>query len=400
MKIKIIIALMVVVAASACQKTPKEIFNPDSYINYCVEKANKTVSSLGRSDRLPRNILQGQKTWNTVDILDWCSGFFPGYLWYAYEALNDIALLNEAERFTAPLAGILDVPVINHDLGFQLYCSMGNAYRLTGDKKYRDVLLLAADSLVSLYNPKVGTILSWPEMVEKKGWSHNTIIDNMINLELLFFAAKNGRGKAYYDMAVSHAEVTMNTLVRDDYTTYHVAVFDAETGDFIKGVTHQGYADESLWARGQGWGIYGYAMTYRETKDKRFLETSMKLADVFIDKMPEDAVPFWDFNDPNIPNAPRDASAAAVVASGLLELSTYMTDAHLKQKYYITAVKLLEALSSDAYLSRDANASALLHSTGHYPKGSEIDASIIYADYYYLEGLLRLKKLMNKQTLF
>ncbi|MCW3787663.1 glycoside hydrolase family 88 protein [Plebeiibacterium sediminum] len=373
--------------------TKENEFNADKLLDYCNTKITHTVNSLSDTDSLPRNILKGQTKWNKVGIYDWCSGFWPGILWYAYEASGDSSFLSGARKFTEPLKGVLDVPVDNHDLGFMLFCSFGNGYRLTKDSAYHDFLLEAADSLATLYNPKVGTILSWPAMREKMNWPHNTIIDNMINLELLFWASKNGGDHSLYDMAVEHAETCMTTLIRPDFTTYHVAVFDTTDGHFIKGVTHQGYADDSQWARGQGWGIYGYTMVYRETKDQKFLDTAIKLADKFIEMMPEDKVPYWDFNDPAIPNAPKDASAAAVIASSLLELQGYVTDEQLRAKYYNTAIDLLSALSSDKYLSKHINESFLLHSTGHWPAKSEIDASIIYADYYYMEALLRLKNI-------
>ncbi|GAF01980.1 glycoside hydrolase family 88 protein [Saccharicrinis fermentans] len=384
--------LIAVITLSACSINRKPI-NEQELINYCVDKVKTTMLSLNEADSLPRNIYPNQTKWNKVGIHDWTSGFWPGLLWYAYETSGDQEILNYAEKFTEPLKGVLDVPVDNHDLGFMLYCSFGNGYRLTKNKDYHDFLLVAADSLATLYNPKVGTILSWPVMVEKMNWPHNTIIDNMINLELLFWASKNGGGQHLYDIADTHAKTCMTTLIRPDYTTYHVAVFDTTDGHFIKGVTHQGYADDSQWARGQGWGIYGYAMCYRETGNEDFLTTSQKLADVLLERLPEDGIPYWDFDDPEIPNAPKDASAAAVAASGMLELSQLVKSKALQQKYFNAAVEMLTNLSNENYLSRDINQAMLLHSTGHKPNNSEIDVSIIYADYYYLEALLRLKKI-------
>lgn len=380
----------------ACNvKQQKREFDINKMIEYCVDKTKASMVTLNEADSLPRNIYPYQKVWNKVGIHDWTSGFWPGILWYAFEASGDSLIYQQAKKFTAPLKGVLDVPVDNHDLGFMLYCSFGNGYRLTKDSSYHNFLLRAADSLATLYNPTVGTILSWPGMCEKMNWPHNTIIDNMINLELLFWAAKNGGDTCLYDMAVKHAETCMTTLIRPDYTTYHVAVFDTVDGHFIKGVTHQGYADDSQWARGQGWGIYGYTMVYRETGDEKFLITAQKLADKFIDMMPDDMVPFWDYNDPAIPNAPKDASAAAVIASGLLELSSYMNSETAKNKYHHVAIDLLTELSIDKYLSEEKNQSFLMHSTGHWPNKSEVDASIIYADYYYLEALLRAKSYLN-----
>ncbi len=389
------IALIVAIASVSCNLEKKAIKNLDTQkmLDYCTTKTFSTMKSLTVADSLPRNILKGQTRWNKVNIHDWTSGFWPGILWYSYEISGDTAILTSAQKFTESLYGVLNVPVDNHDLGFMFYCSYGNGLQLTQDSSYHKVLLIAADSLATLYNPKVGTILSWPGMRAKMNWPHNTIIDNMINLELLFWASKNGGRQELYDMAVKHAETCMTTLVRPDFTTYHVAVFDTIDGHFIKGVTHQGYADNSMWARGQAWAIYGYSMCFRETSDYRFLNIAEKLADKFIERLPEDGIPYWDFDDPTIPKSPKDASAAAVAASGMLELSGLVKDEAAKAKYKNAAIDLLERLSTPEYLSEDKNQAFLLHSTGHHPNGTEIDASINYADYYYLEALLRLKKM-------
>lgn len=367
----------------------------DNMLKYCVEKTKVSMASLCETDSLPRNILSNQKEWNKVCIHDWTSGFWPGVLWYAYETSGDTAILKNAEKFTELLEGVLSVPVENHDLGFMMYNSFGKGYLHTKNEDYKRNLLKAADSLATLFNPKVGTILSWPAMRDEMNWPHNTIIDNMMNLELLFWASKNGGEEKLYDIAVKHAETCMTTLIRPDYSIYHVAVFDTVDGHFINGYTHQGYSDNSTWARGQSWGIYGFTMCYRETGKPEFLSTAKNLADVFINRLPEDAIPFWDFDDPDIPNAPKDASAAAIAASGLLELSMVVKDQDLKNHYNTEAFKILAALSSNAYLSGDKNQSFLLHSTGHKPHNSEVDASIIYADYYYFEALTRAKRYLN-----
>ncbi|MDP3916424.1 MAG: glycoside hydrolase family 88 protein [Bacteroidota bacterium] len=391
------IALSILIAVASCstEKKTTEAIDTKKMLDYCIAKTVATMNSLTAADSLPRNIYPGQTRWNKVGIHYWTSGFWPGILWYAYEVSGDTTILANAQKFTEPLQGVLDVPVDNHDLGFIFYCSFGNGNRLKPDSAYHNVLLTAADSLATLYNPKVGTILSWPAMRAKMNWPHNTIIDNMINLELLFWASKNGGTQNHYDIAVKHAETCMKTLVRSDYTTFHVAVFDTIDGHFIKGVTHQGYADSSMWARGQAWGIYGYSMCFRETGKPEFLETAQKLADVFISRLPEDGIPYWDFDDPAIPNTTKDASAAAIAASGMLELSGLVKDEVAKAKYKNAAVALLAKLSTPEYLSGDKNQAFLLHSTGHRPNGTEIDASINYADYYYLEALLRLKKMEN-----
>jgi unsaturated chondroitin disaccharide hydrolase len=249
--------------------------------------------------------------------------------------------------------------------------------------------------LATLFNPKVGTILSWQNMAKWKGWPHNTIIDNMMNLELLFWASKNGGSHKLYDIAVKHAETTMQNHFRPDYSAYHVIVYDTITGKKIKGVTAQGYADNSMWARGQAWAIYGFTMCYRETKKPEFLDFAQNVADIYLKRLPADKVPFYDFDDPAIPNVPKDASAAAISASALLELSEYVPDKTKAANYRNQAIAILTSLSSVKYQSRDANSAFLLHSTGNKPGNGEIDVSIIYADYYYLEALMRLEKLQK-----
>jgi unsaturated chondroitin disaccharide hydrolase len=297
-----------------------------------------------------------------------------------------------AENYTSALAQLAEMPVYDHDLGFLIYCANGNAFRLTGEKKYKEMIIRCADSLATLYNPRVGTILSWPREVKPRHWPHNTIMDNMINLEMLFRGAQLSGDKRLYDIAVSHADVTMKNHFRKDFSSYHVAVYDTIDGHFIKGVTHQGYSDSSMWARGQSWAIYGFTTVYAETRSQKYLNFVEKVADAYISKLPKDMIPYWDFNDPKIPNAPRDVSAACVTASALIRLSTYLPGS--KGVYYLgMAKKMLANISNSTYRSGNHNSAMLLHSTGNLPAGSEIDASIIYADYYYMEALLRLKQL-------
>lgn len=380
-----------------CSCTSHSKFEVEPLLDYCEGQVKKSLNSLNDTTQMPRNILSGKEehTWNCTSIHDWTSGFWPGILWYAYEYSHDAEIKRQAERYSSALYPVLDRKPGNHDLGFMMYCSLGNAYRLTGEQKYKKMLLRAADSLATLYDERVGTIHSWPGMRQQKGWPHNTIIDNMLNLELLFWAAKNGDNKKLYDIAFSHAEVTANNQFRDDYSTCHVVVYDTLSGQRISQLTHQGYADESLWARGQAWAIYGFTMCYRETGNVAFLDVAQKATDIYLQRLPADYIPYWDFDAPGIPEEPRDASAAAVVASGLLELSSYIKDKRKAGHYFDAAIKMLEALSSPAYLSGEVNNAFLLHSTGHKPHGSEIDASIIYADYYYIEALIRLNRINN-----
>lgn len=278
-----------------------------------------------------------------------------------------------------------------------MFCSYGKGYEVNLSQEYKNVILASADSLATLFNPIVGTILSWPREVKPRNWPHNTIMDNMMNLDMMFWAAKNGGNKLLYDLAVTHAMTTMKNHFRPDGSCYHVAVYDTINGDLIKGVTHQGYADHSMWARGQSWAIYGYTMVYRYTHNRVFLDFAQKVTDIYIKRLKEtsdDLVPLWDMDDPRgvKGGAPKDASAACVVADALLELQQYV-GGEKGEEYKLFALQSLAQLSTDRYQSGKKNVAFLMHSTGHHPAGSEIDASIIYADYYYLEALMKAKAL-------
>ena len=399
---KIILGLVVLLFCACSANHSDNSFDVNGALKYCSAQTNRTLKELEPIDytMMPRNIMDSLNTWSCrkASKEEWTSGFWPGILWYDYEATKDPKIKAEAEKFTASLGFLSKTPAYDHDLGFLVFCSYGNAYRLTKNPVYKKIILDTADSLATLFNPKVGTILSWPREVKARNWPHNTIMDNMINLEMLFWAAKNGGDKRLYDIAVSHANKTMKCQFRPDYSSYHVAVYDTVTGNLIKGVTHQGYADNSMWARGQAWAIYGFTVCYRETKNPEYLSFVQKVTDIYLKGLPEDYIPYWDFSAPDIPNAPRDASAACVVASALLELSTYL-DKDKAEEYKNAAVKMLKSLSSPAYQCGDAKPAFLLHSTGHWPNGSEIDASIIYADYYYIEALLRFKKLNENKDI-
>lgn len=405
MKANKIIAGIGLLMLSACVSTPSSQIDVDEALHYCDGQIRKTLDYLHSADSMdysmmPRNIMPGETRWNLRKATkeEWTAGFWPGVLWYDYEATGNDSIKVEADKFTRSLEFLAETPAYDHDLGFLVFCSYGNGYRLTGNEEYKNVVLAVADTLATLYKPAVGAILSWPRNVEMFG-GHNTIMDNMINLEMLFWAAKNGGDRKLYDIAVSHADKTMQNQFRDDYTSYHVAVYDTVSGKCINRCTHQGYADSSMWARGQAWAIYGYTVVYRETKDPKYLEFAEKVTQAYLDRLPEDYIPYWDFSAPGIPDAPRDASAACVVASALLEMSTFCTGEQADE-YKNAAVKMLASLGSDKYRAGEANNSLLLHSTGHWPAGSEIDASIIYADYYYMEALLRLKKLGEGKSIY
>ncbi|NDW17741.1 glucuronyl hydrolase [Dysgonomonas sp. 216] len=387
---------LLVTITSCTQKEEKKAFDVDKALSYCDKQVHRTLKETDGTGKMPRNIMDSVTQWKLVpvEISEWTAGFWPGTLWYDYENTKDSSILKSAIEYTDLLYPLTKLSAYDHDLGFQIFCSYGNGYRLTGNEAYKQIILNAADTLATLFNPTVGTILSWPREVDNGRFApYNTIMDNMINLEMLYWAAKNGGSKELYDIATKHAETTMKYHFREDGGSYHVALYNDATGEFIKGVTHQGYADSSLWARGQAWAIYGYTFVYRETQDKKFLRFAEKVTDLYLSRLPKDEyVPFWDFDAPNIPNAPKDASAAAIVASALLELWQLEDNAEKAKEYKAAAEKMLTELSSDKYQSGDAKPSFLLHSTGHWPNKSEVDASINYADYYYIEALTRYKK--------
>ena len=414
MKIRRILFCMAMVAISQismAQKVQTAALVPaldvDKQLQYCHKQVKHALAELQQKDGSydytmePRNILKGdkQKGWNCrkATAEEWCDGFWPGILWMDYQNTKDEAVRKAAEGYTESLKGIAYRPCYDHDIGFLMFCSYGKGYEVNHSQEYKNVILASADSLATLFNPIVGTILSWPREVEPRNWPHNTIMDNMMNLDMMFWAAKNGGNKLLYDLAVAHAKTTMQNHFRPDGSCYHVAVYDTISGNLIKGVTHQGYADNSMWARGQSWAIYGYTMVYRYTHNRVFLDFAQKVTDIYIKRLKEtsdDLVPLWDMDDPRgvKGGAPKDASAACVVADALLELQQYV-GGEKGEEYKLFALQSLAQLSTDRYQSGKKNVAFLMHSTGHHPAGSEIDASIIYADYYYLEALMRAKAL-------
>lgn len=327
---------------------------------------------------------------------DWTSGFFPGELWYMYEYTQDDFWRKKAHKQTV----LLEREKQNggtHDMGFKMYCSYGNAYRLTGDTYYKDVLLESAYTLTTRYKKAVGVIRSWDHNREK--WECPVIIDNMMNLELLFWAFKTSGDSVFYDVAVNHARTTMKNHFRDDYSSYHVVDYDTITGSVVHKHTHQGYSHESAWSRGQAWGLYGYTLCYRETGLPEFLEQAGHIANYIFShsNLPDDLIPYWDFNAPGIPDEPRDVSAATITASALYELSQY--DPIKKQDYLNKANKIMENLTNQYWATAEKDRGfLLLHSTGSKMSDSEVDVPIVYADYYYLEALLRKAKLEKESV--
>ena len=317
----------------------------------------------------------------------WCSGFYPATLLYLYEATKDKFLYDEAMR----IMDTLKKEQFNkntHDLGFMMYCPFGNANRIAPKPEYKEILLNSAKSLSTRFNPTVGSIKSW----DSKPEDFIVIIDNMMNLDLLFWATKASGDSSFYKIAVTHANTTIKNHFRADNSSYHVLNYDPQTGVIKQKKTAQGAADESAWARGNAWGLYGFTATYRETKDLRYLDQANKIAQFLLSNpnLPADKIPYWDFNAPDIPNALRDASAASIMASALLELSKYV-DTEKSKQYFSAAETMLRSLSNSTYKAAAGTNGGFIiqHGVGHLPGGTEIDVPLTYGDYYYVEALIR-----------
>ncbi|MDO9634085.1 MAG: glycoside hydrolase family 88 protein [Paludibacter sp.] len=327
-----------------------------------------------------------------VSHTDWTSGFFPGCLWYLYELTGNEELKKAAERSTEFIEQA-QFRTNTHDLGFIIHCSYGNGYRITGNENYRKVMEQGAKSLMTRYNAKIGLIRSW----DFGTWQFPVIIDNMMNLEFLYELGTMTGNQAMIDAAVSHANITLVNHFRPDNSCVHVVDYDPVSGEVILKETHQGYSDDSSWARGQAWALYGYTMMYRLTNKIEYLQQAEKVAEFILNhpRLPEDKIPYWDFDAPNIANESRDASAAAIIASALFELSTCVNNV---PAYFNNAEIILKNLSSEPYLAKTGENGLFIlkHSTGNWPKNSEIDRPLSYADYYYVEALKRYVDLVGR----
>lgn len=399
---RFIISLIVVsslLVVSGCSIRNHEMSNlVDNSLRVATAHSKLMSESLINEDgKLPRTISKDGK-FVTSDSRWWTSGFFPGVLWYLYEGTGSDSLRTYAENFTARVERE-QFTVDNHDVGFMLYCSFGNGLRLTNNEAYKKVLLQGSESLCTRYRPAVGCIRSWDW--NQKVWQYPVIIDNMMNLEMLMWASRNSVDSKFAAVAESHADVTIAHHFRDDYSCYHVISYDTITGKPEKKNTCQGYAHESSWARGQAWALYGYTMMYRETKKEKYLQQAVNVANFIMNhpRLPEDKIPYWDFDAPKIPDELRDASAAAIMASAFIELSQY-TKGDIAKQCLTTAEMQLKTLSSPEYLAEPGtNCNFILkHSVGALPGNLEVDVPLTYADYYYVEALVRYKKDILKEN--
>ena len=326
---------------------------------------------------------------------DWTSGFFPGALWYIYEYSKEDAWKQQAERFTEALDSAQFVKW-HHDVGFMIQDSYGNGYRLTGNEVYKQAVIDAAKSLSTRYRAKAGIIQSWDTdaaWIEGRGLDMPVIIDNMMNLKLMYEATKFTGDTTFAHIAYMHATTTMKNAYRDDYSCYHLIDYDHVTGEVRQKVNFQGYSDPSSWARGQAWGLYGFTEVYSETGNKIFLDQAMQIADYIMSskKIPADKIPYWDYDDEGIPNVPRDASSAAITASALIDLSKFEFDQTKKDKILIYAEGIIRELSSEKYLAKEGENGGfiLMHSVGNIHENNENDTPLNYADYYFVEALIK-----------
>jgi unsaturated chondroitin disaccharide hydrolase len=351
-------------------------------------KQYKHMQKLLPPDKLPRSYDSVKNQLVTSGSEWWCSGFYPGTLWYLYEYSKDESLKTEAMRST----DLLEKEKNNtgtHDLGFMLYCSYGNGYRITKNEAYKNLMITGARSLSTRFKPHIGAIQSWGS---NSRWQFPVIVDNMMNLEFLCEMTKLSGDSSFYNIAVTHANTTIKNHYRKDYSSYHVIDYDTITGKKIKGNTAQGAFDESAWARGQSWGLYGFVMMYRETRKSEYLSMAQNIANFLLHhkNLPTDKIPYWDYNASDIPNTYHDASAAAIMCSALLELVKY-SDKNLQKEYLDVATTIIKTLSTYKATANTNGGFLLKHSVGHLPAKSEVDVPLTYADYYFIEALIRYK---------
>ncbi len=399
---KILKVLVILSAFALCTNCKEKVTTKEKQEVSQMDKAQEQFALLlaeaEKANRIPRTISkEGFMEW-TKESADWTEGFFPGSCWYLYEYTKDQKWRLAAEKFQA-LFENHKYKTTTHDLGFIFNCSFGNGYRLTENEAFKQVMITAGDSLITRFNPTIGCIKSWDVKnhgwISQRGWKFPVIIDNMMNLELLFKLSEFTGNAKYREIAITHANTTLKNHFRDDNSSYHVLDYDPDTGEIRSKETGQGFANESAWARGQAWGLYGYTVCYRYTKDTKYLQQAQKIAEFIINNknLPEDGIPYWDFDTDKIPEAPRDVSAATIAVSALIEL-----DGYSENSYRSTIDNILNSLTSEKYtaaLGENKNF-ILKHSVGNLPQGVEVDVPLNYADYYYLEALTRYQKFYQK----
>ena len=376
---------MAVLMMAACKETPKQMADR---VFALAEEQFELLDSQLQPGEFPRTIGRRGEL-SKSDLGWWCSGFFPGSLWYVYEYTGNESMKEKAEKYTKVLEGLTDRDT-DHDIGFQINSSYGNAYRITGDESYLPMLDLAAHRLAGRFNEAVGCTRSWGGAGNSEP-IFRVIIDNMMNLEVMMDVAERTGADSLKQVAMVHANTTMKNHFRDDFSTWHLVVYNPEDGSIMRKQTVQGFSDDSMWARGEAWALYGYTMMYRKSGEKSYLTQAENIADIILRRLPEDGIPFWDFDCPDIPDTKRDASAAAIMSSAFLQLYQITKD----KKYLETADKQLRMLASPEYLYEKGDGFGFLvkHCVGSLPGHSEVDVPLTYADYYFLEALQMYAKM-------
>jgi len=399
--IKLLSLAMIVVSATCTAKPLDSGKFMKENVNFSKKQINKEIKMIEKSGKLLNpTTLKKDGTVFYCDYTDWRSGFFPGSVWYLYQLTKDKTYLPLAKKYSKAIEEAKNI-TWNHDVGFMIGCSFGNGYKLTKDPEYKDIIIQTAKSLSTRFRKVPGIIQSWDAdkgWQAQRGWQCPVIIDNMMNLELLFEATRLSGDSTYYKIAVSHANRTLAEHFRPDGSCYHVVDYSMVDGSVRHRQTAQGYSDESVWSRGQAWAIYGFAVCYRETGNPVYLNQALKTFAFMKNhpRLPKDLIPYWDMDAPKIPDEPRDVSSAACIASALYEISTF--DIPNASSYKLYADRILYSLGTPAYRAKlGTNGNFLLmHSVGSIPHNSEINVPLNYADYYFLEALSRKKNIEAK----
>lgn len=397
---KNVIALMCSAFLISCGNTPqsseKDFINDN--ISFAKDQIGSEIKIIENSGKCLNPVtLKKDGSVYYCGYSDWRSGFFPGSVWYLYALTGDTSYVSLADKYTRSIEEAKNL-TWHHDVGFMIGSSFGKGLEFANMPEYKDVIFQTAKSLSTRFRPAAGVLQSWDVVKgwqSERGWECPVIIDNMMNLELLFEATRLSGDSSFYKIAISHADRTLAEHFREDGSCYHVVDYSIGDGSVRNRQTAQGYADESVWSRGQAWAIYGYTICYRETKDKKYLDQALKTFNLMKNhpRLASDLIPYWDMDAPNIPNEPRDVSSASCIASALYEISTMDVPEAASYKSY--ADSIMQTLSTADYraaLGTNGNF-LLMHSVGSIPHNSEIDVPLNYADYYFLEALYRKKEI-------
>lgn len=392
-KIVLLIAIIIASFVSWEAVSAKEKVDVEQALRCATSQYLFMRDRLRGENKFPKTYDKNMQILKTSNSDWWCSGFYPGTLFYLYEETGNKEIYAEGVRMLKLLEP-QQYNINTHDVGFMMYCSFGNAIRIAPQPEYKDIIVNSARSLITRFNPIVGCIKSH----NRKPDDYVVIIDNMMNLELLFWTTQATGDSTFYDIAVKHADTTLKNHIRVDNSFYHGLNYNPADGTVKHYQGGQGFSERSAWSRGQAWGVYGYTLVYRYTKKQKYLDQAIKAAEFILNhpNMPKDLIPYWDYNAPDIPYSLRDASAAAINCSALLELCRYVP-AELSKRYFKAAEKMLQVLSSPEYTAKQGTNGGFIlkHSVGNIPSGTEVDMPLTYADYYYVEALCRYKSLKN-----